>query len=241
MERAEATGGGRFGGMSAAEMPVRRQKSARGEGDRLRQDLLESAANLMATHGDVESISLRAVARDAGVSPTAVYRHFPDHLTLLREASEYCWTNLRDALRDARGGRRPTRSCRSTPTATRTSSSPIDHPGQYRVLFSNKLDLGGESSAVGRSAFPAAPRRRDDDPDPARRRSRSALRRRAGPHLDPRHRRPAQHPPRRPVAEHDRSARRPRHRTAAPPTPERALTGVADRVRSRCGRGIGPR
>jgi AcrR family transcriptional regulator len=138
--------------MSAAEVPVRRQKSARGEGDRLRHDLLESAANLMATHGDVDSISLRAVARDAGVSPTAVYRHFPDHLTLLREASDYCWTNLREALATARrSSTDPFISFRAHGEAYIQFA--IDHPGQYRVLFSNKLDLGGESSAVGRACF----------------------------------------------------------------------------------------
>ena len=71
----QLSAGGRFGGVSAAEMPIRRQKSARGQGDRLRRDLLEAAANLMATHGDIESVSLRAVAREAGVSATAVYRH----------------------------------------------------------------------------------------------------------------------------------------------------------------------
>jgi AcrR family transcriptional regulator len=158
--------------MSAAEMPVRRQKSARGEGERLRQDLLESAANLMATHGDIDSISLRAVARDAGVSPTAVYRHFPDHLTLLREASDYCWTNLREALATARlSSTDPFISFRAHGEAYIQFA--IDQPGQYRVLFSNKLDLGGESSAVGRACFQlllddvtTVLRLRDDDRDP---------------------------------------------------------------------------
>jgi AcrR family transcriptional regulator len=138
--------------MSAAETPVRRQKSARGEGDRLRQDLLESAANLMAMHGDIESISLRSVARDAGVSPTAVYRHFPDHLTLLREASDYCWTNLRDALANARSSSTdPFLSFRAHGEAYIQFA--IDHPGQYRALFSNKIDLGERSSAVGQACF----------------------------------------------------------------------------------------
>jgi AcrR family transcriptional regulator len=138
--------------MSAAEVPIRRPKSARGEGDRLRHDLLESAANLMATHGDVDSISLRAVARDAGVSPTAVYRHFPDHLTLLREASDYCWMNLREALASARrSSADPFLSFRAHGEAYIQFA--IDHPGQYRALFSNKIDLGEQSSAVGQSCF----------------------------------------------------------------------------------------
>lgn len=118
-----------------------RQRYARGEGDRLRDDLLDAAADLMATHGTVDQVSLRAVARAAGVSPTAVYRHFDDHLDLLREAVAYCWSNFNVALS--------------------SSFSPDDDPfeafeacghaycrfaferqGQYRVLFSNRIDLG---------------------------------------------------------------------------------------------------
>ena len=83
---------------------MRRQRNARGEGERLRIELLEAAADLMATHGDIESISLRAVAREAGVSATAVYRHFDDHHDLLRESVEYCWTNFRQALIDSTVG-----------------------------------------------------------------------------------------------------------------------------------------
>ncbi|MGB3737621.1 MAG: helix-turn-helix domain-containing protein, partial [Ilumatobacter sp.] len=52
-----------------------RQRNPRGEGDQLRTDLLEAGADLIAEHGSVDGISLRAVARRTGVSPTAVYRH----------------------------------------------------------------------------------------------------------------------------------------------------------------------
>ena len=43
-------------------------KPARGDGDRLRIELLVAAADLIGTHGEMESVSLRAVARRAGVS-----------------------------------------------------------------------------------------------------------------------------------------------------------------------------
>ena len=67
----------------STETPAGR-RSARGEGDKLRAELLD--APTMATHGDIDSISLRAVARRAGVPATAVSRHFDNHLDLLREA-----------------------------------------------------------------------------------------------------------------------------------------------------------
>ena len=133
-------------------MPIRRQKSARGQGDRLRRDLLEAAANLMATHGDIESVSLRAVAREAGVSATAVYRHFDDHHDLLRESVEYCWTNFRQALIDSTVGvSDPFDRARAT-RRRRTHSSRSTIPGST-VMFSNRIELADADSTIGLAAY----------------------------------------------------------------------------------------
>ncbi len=129
-----------------------RQRYARGEGDRLRQDLLESAAELMATHGDIESVSLRAVARHAGVSATAVYRHFDDHLDLLRQSVEYCWINFRDVLVASReSSPDPFAAFREMGEAYIRFA--LARPGQYRVLFSNRIDVGPTNESAGQSAF----------------------------------------------------------------------------------------
>ena len=47
-------------------------------------EALVDAALLRLEAEGVESISLRDLARDAGVNHRAVYRHFPDKLSLLR-------------------------------------------------------------------------------------------------------------------------------------------------------------
>ncbi len=138
--------------MGAAAEPVRRSRNARGEGERLRADLLEAAANLMATHGDIESISLRAVAREAGVSPTAVYRHFEDHHDLLRESVEYCWTSFRQALVDSTlGVTDPFDELERLGAAY--AQFALDHPGQYRVMFSNRIELGDADVTIGLAAY----------------------------------------------------------------------------------------
>ena len=69
-----------------------------------KQRLLASAVELMATHGSIESVSLRAVAGAAGVSPTAVYRHFADRDALIRESLEWAWLQFDKALREASAG-----------------------------------------------------------------------------------------------------------------------------------------
>jgi len=117
-----------------------RQRYARGEGDRLRIDLLHAAAELMATHGTLEGISLRAVARAAGVSPTAVYRHFDDHVALLRESVALCWSNFYAVLRAAHDSSDdPFVAFKNAGQAYVRFA--MDHQGQYRVLFSNTIDL----------------------------------------------------------------------------------------------------
>ena len=87
--------------VDSAPAPAERQRYARGEGDKLRTDLIDAATDLMATHGSIDGISLRAVARRAGVSPTAVYRHFDDHLDLLRESVADCWKHFYEIMIDA--------------------------------------------------------------------------------------------------------------------------------------------
>ena len=138
--------------MSAAAEPVRRQRNARGEGERLRAELLEAAANLMATNGDIESISLRAVAREAGVSATAVYRHFDDHHDLLRESVVYCWTNFRQSLTESRRGITDPFDALQALRAAYVQFA-LDHPGQYRVMFSNRMQPEGDSAVIGLAAY----------------------------------------------------------------------------------------
>ncbi|MEM8620512.1 MAG: TetR/AcrR family transcriptional regulator [Actinomycetota bacterium] len=136
------------------EAPARR-RNARGEGDKLRAELLDAATDLMATYGDIDSISLRAVARRAGVSATAVYRHFDNHLDLLREAVLASWAEFLGVLTEARALSDDPYERFST-MGRAYAAFAMNRPGQYRVLFSNKIDLGALDGAVntdGDSAF----------------------------------------------------------------------------------------
>lgn len=137
--------------MTESTKPIR-QRNARGEGDRLRTDLLDAAAELMAEHGSVDGISLRAVARCAGVSATAVYRHFDDHVELLQEAVRHCWINFLDALESARdAGTDPFDAFHRCGLAYATFAT--TRPGQYRVLFSGRIEIAAETAVVAEATF----------------------------------------------------------------------------------------
>jgi AcrR family transcriptional regulator len=118
----------------------------------LRIDLLVAAADLIGAHGEMESVSLRAVARRAGVSPTAVYRHFDDHIELLRAAVDHCWSTFYAQLLAAHDSSdQPFTAFRAMGDAYIAYA--LAHPGQYRVLFSDKVDLGDGDSPGGLAAF----------------------------------------------------------------------------------------
>src|SRR5215213_7639388 len=55
---------------------TRRQRNAHGSGQRLRQELMDAADRLLAAGATPESLSLRAVAREAGVAAPSVYLQF---------------------------------------------------------------------------------------------------------------------------------------------------------------------
>src|ERR1700722_16057811 len=66
-----------------------------------RQALLRSALRLL-SRNSFDSISLREVTREAGITPTAFYRHFDDMEELGLVLVEDSFGSLRDMLRQAR-------------------------------------------------------------------------------------------------------------------------------------------
>lgn len=106
----------------------------------------------MAEKGDIDAISLRAIAARAGVSPTAVYRHFDDHHDLLRAAVDHCWSEFAQAFVDADEGiTDPFERLRTSGDAYVRFA--MEQAGKYHVLFSNKIDLAHDGHPVGISAF----------------------------------------------------------------------------------------
>jgi AcrR family transcriptional regulator len=73
----------------------------------LRNTLLSAARAILEEEG-LAALSLRAVARRAGVSHAAPYRHFPNHEALLKELALEGFVELRLALRKACAVTRPT-------------------------------------------------------------------------------------------------------------------------------------
>lgn len=63
----------------------------------LRRALLDAAVQLIETHG-VDAVSVRAVAKIAGVSPGAPFRHFASRTALLTAVAEEAMNRLAEAI-----------------------------------------------------------------------------------------------------------------------------------------------
>src|SRR5919197_144730 len=81
----------------------RRAPARRGEGERLRREIVDAAIALIADRGD-EAVSMRAIARAVGVSPPAVYLHFADRQELMLAVLDHVFADLGRALEKADTG-----------------------------------------------------------------------------------------------------------------------------------------
>ena len=112
----------------------RRQPNPRGQGERLRAELVEAASQLLEGLDSEESLSLRAVARQAGVAPQSVYLHFADKHALLSAVFEVRFADLIERLRaTVDAGDPPLDRLRALCLAYCAYAQ--RHPGHYRVLF----------------------------------------------------------------------------------------------------------
>lgn len=116
-------------------IPMRRSRSPRGQGQLLREDILRAAADLLEEGGSDQAVTLRAVARRAGIAAPSIYAHFADRdaivVTLVREAFAALAGHLNAAAStDANPVGRLHTVCTAYLDFADTS------PQRYRIMFS---------------------------------------------------------------------------------------------------------
>ena len=85
--------------MSPSTTP--RKRNPRGEGRRLRDEIVDAALRLVDAGGH-EAVTLRAVAREARISAPSIYDHFADVDAVLTAAVGRCFAELTAAILEAR-------------------------------------------------------------------------------------------------------------------------------------------
>ncbi len=126
---------------SVSSAPPRRPRARKGEGHRLRSELVTAASTLLAELGDPNQLSMRAVAGAVGVTPPSIYRHFADKQALLLAVLREGWAELHEILVAAAGeSDDPFEALRRFCLAYVRFAE--ERPGHYRVLFSAAAPAG---------------------------------------------------------------------------------------------------
>ncbi|MFJ8045645.1 TetR/AcrR family transcriptional regulator [Kitasatospora sp. NPDC096147] len=137
--------------MEQQEAPAR-PRNRRGEGTRLREEIVRAAIALIEREGSKEAVTLRAVAREVGIAAPSIYGHFPD----------------REAVVEAVVAEALDRLNRMTTGARDSIADPVDallagcaayvefgtrEPACYRIIFGS----APQRLATGACRTPASP------------------------------------------------------------------------------------
>ncbi|MFD9963283.1 TetR/AcrR family transcriptional regulator [Amycolatopsis sp. NPDC058986] len=111
-----------------------RTRNRRGEGSLLRQQILAAATELLDAGGDERTLTLRAVARRAGIAAPSIYPHFPGQAAIMLAIVRQSFAELACRLRAAAAGTDEPRQqlyavCRTYLSYAR------EHPRRYRAMF----------------------------------------------------------------------------------------------------------
>lgn len=104
----------------------------------LRRALVDAARRILENEGP-SALSLRAVAREAGVSPAAPYHHFKDKGELLDAVAHVGWDALGDAMTAAKE-RTADANARMTEIGVAYVQFSQQHPALYRVMYDCSRD-----------------------------------------------------------------------------------------------------
>lgn len=135
-----------------------RPRSRRGEGEQLREELLDAAEALLNETGDERAVTIRAIVERVGVTPPSLYRHFASKEELVRESVARRFDALAEAIAD---GRAPGEEQEDPVAALRGGCLAYvrwgqQEPGGYALLFSSRREtLVSEDGPSGTEAFDA--------------------------------------------------------------------------------------
>ena len=123
--------------MPTKQMTRTRQRNPRGQGERLRDDIIEAASRLLADPA-APPLTLRAVAREVGVAATSVYLHFDDIESLIVAVADRLFSDL---------VRRQDEITETDPRqlvlagALTYCEFGLASPGHYQLMFARPLSL----------------------------------------------------------------------------------------------------
>ncbi|WP_329130450.1 TetR/AcrR family transcriptional regulator [Streptomyces sp. NBC_00670] len=117
------------------EVSAPRKRNRWGEGERLRGEILAAASRLLSELGGEDGLTIRGVARAAGIAPASIYQHFTDRAALVAGLTAHEFVRLRVAMETAEGRVDPGDAVgRVRAMMHATCRFAVDNPGHYRLM-----------------------------------------------------------------------------------------------------------
>jgi AcrR family transcriptional regulator len=126
-----------------------RRRNRRGEGTRLREDILAAATAILERDGAEESITLRSVAREIGIAAPSIYAHFADREEILHAVINAAFDELVEAVVTATAEQTDPVAALLAGCHAYTRFA-VARPGQYRILFGRTRAPSMEAPRPGR-------------------------------------------------------------------------------------------
>lgn len=117
-----------------------RSRAPKGEGDRLRDELLDAAERLLVRKGSTDAVSVRAITRAVGVSAPSLYLHFADKDDLFLAVCSRRFEEFREVMLAAIDGiDDPAEQLRALGEAYIDYG--LGHPEHYAIIFGHTVEL----------------------------------------------------------------------------------------------------
>ncbi|HYZ62827.1 MAG TPA: TetR/AcrR family transcriptional regulator [Acetobacteraceae bacterium] len=127
-----------------------RRPNARGQGERLREEIISAAARMLGDLAGDEALSLRAVARAVSISPTSVYLYFPDRDALVAATMERCHAEMLQAADEAEAAHQDDPALGLRARILAQAAWMQEHPGLHKVMHESKVGMPFKEAAVTR-------------------------------------------------------------------------------------------
>ncbi|MFN6980211.1 MAG: TetR/AcrR family transcriptional regulator, partial [Gemmobacter sp.] len=139
----------------------------------LRQALVEAALRLIEEKGPY-GFTLSEAAKEAGVTPAAVYRHFEGRDDLIAEAARQGYVIFGDLMEHAFNGGKPTALAAFEATGRAYLAFARRFPGHYQAMFESGINLQSNPDLAraaqrGRATLEAAAAKLSEHIPPAKR------------------------------------------------------------------------
>ena len=120
-----------------------RERNRRGEGGKLRADIVAGATQLLEDTGSEEAVTLRAVARQVGISAPSIYAHFADRQAIVDAIVDDAFSDFNQAIYAAIADEAaPLARLRAGCAAYLRFAA--ERPNRYKLLFERQELTAGE-------------------------------------------------------------------------------------------------